>query len=163
MSVQAPDADNPAPVTAINDSVSIVAAIPEAILTSVSDSGLPASGAATTPPITATRLLVATTAAVTSPVVDRGGYRGLAALVIANIGTGAPTELVDIQGSVDNVNFYNIAYALVATPNTATVAQITITATATTTYLLLPDHAWRYLRVVISAVTTQTTWVTYYQ
>jgi hypothetical protein len=43
------------------------------------------------------------------------------------------------------------------------VAQIAVTATATTTYLLPTDQAWRYLRVVTSTVTTETYSVTYYQ
>jgi hypothetical protein len=132
-------------------------------LTKVTTQGGPATGTVDSGPSTAIKLIVSAIAAITSPVVDRGAYRGPAALVIANVGTGSPTAAIDIQGSVDNVNWYNVAYALVATPNTVAVAQLTITATATTTYLLLTDQAWRYLRVVTSAVTTETVSVTYYQ
>ena len=114
-------------------------------------------------PSTAIPLLVGTTVAVTSPVLDRGSYRGPAALVIVNVGGATPTETIDIQGSVDNINYYNVAYALVATPNTVAVAQITVTTTATTTYLLPTDQAWRYLRVTTGTITNETTTVTYYQ
>jgi len=136
---------------------------PTAAPTTVSQEGIPASGHPASKPSTGVPLLIAATVAVTSPVLDRGAYRGPAALVIVNIGGATPTETIDIQGSVDNVNFYNAAYALVATPNTVAVAQITVTTTATTTYLLLTDQAWRYLRVVTATITNEQTWVTYYQ
>ena len=136
---------------------------PTAEPTAVSPDGIPASGHPGSRPDTAVVLLNGTTAATTSPVLDRGAYRGPAALVIANIGGATPTETIDIQGSVDNVNFYNAAYALVATPNTIAVAQITVTTTATTTYLLVTDQAWRFLRVVTATITNEQTWVTYYQ
>lgn len=147
------------PRTAV--AATVVAPVPA--VTKVTTQGGPATGTVDAGPSTALRLIVAATAAVTSPVVDRGAYRGPAALVIANVGTGSPAVSIDIQGSVDNINFYNCAYALVATPNTVAVAQIAITSTATTTYLLPTDQAWRYLRVVVSAVTTETFSVTYYQ
>jgi hypothetical protein len=137
-------------------------AAPVAALTRTSDVGIP-SGHPASGPTTAIPLLVASTAAATSPTVDRGSYRGPAALVITNVAGATPSVTVNIQGSVDNVNFYNIAYALVATPNTVAVAAITITSSATTTYLLLTDQAWRYLNVVTSAITNETTTVTYYQ
>lgn len=132
-------------------------------LTKVSAQGGPATGTPDSGPSTAVRLLVSSTAAATSPILDRGTYRGPAALVIANVGTGSPTVTVDIQASVDNVNFYNVGYALVATPNTVAVASLTITTTAMTTYLLVTDQAWRYLKVVTSSVTTETLSATYYQ
>lgn len=136
---------------------------PVPVVAKMSGAGVPGSGHPFSRPSTAIDLFVAATAAGTSQVVDRGAYRGPGALVISNVGTGSPTVNVDIQGSVDNINFFNVGYALVATPTTAAVAQIAITATATTTYLLLPDQAWRYLRVVTSTVVTETYTVTYYQ
>ena len=150
------------PVELTNEKLIVAPGLSVAALTSVSQSGQPATGAKASGPTTAVPMLVSTTAATTSPVVDRGGYRGPAALVIANIGGATPTETIDIQGSVDNVNWYNVAYALVATPNTVAVAQITVTTTATTTYLLPTDQAWRYLRVVTATITNETTWVTFY-
>ena len=125
-------------------------------------SGEPGTGAVYNRPTPYT-LIPVTTVATTSPILDRGGVRGPAALVIANVGTGSPSMTVNITGSVDGVNFYNIGYALVATPNTVAVAAITITTTATTTYLLVTDQAWRYLQVAVTAVTTETYSVTYYQ
>lgn len=136
---------------------------PTPAVTTVTAQGGPATGTVDSGPATAIKLFVKATVAASSPIVDRGAYRGPAALVIDNVGTGSPAVSVDIKGSVDNVNFYNIAYALVATPNTVAVAQIAITSTATTTYLLLTDQAWRYLRVDASSVTTETWSVTYYQ
>jgi hypothetical protein len=150
------------PVELTNEKLIVAPGLSVAALTSVSQSGQPATGAKASGPATAVPMLVSTTAATTSPVVDRGGYRGPAALVIANIAGATPSETIDIQGSVDNVNWYNAAYALVATPNTVAVAQITVTTTATTTYLLLTDQAWRYLRVVTATITNETTWVTFY-
>jgi len=138
----------------------IVAPVPK--ITTVSLAGGPATGTVDAGPSTSIRLFTAATAAGTSPVMDRGSYRGPAALVITNVGSGSPTVNVDIQGSVDNINWYNAAYALVATPNTVAVAQIAITSTATTTYLLPTDQAWRYLRVVTSTVVTETYSVTFY-
>jgi len=139
----------------------IVAPVPAMTKTTIA--GVPASGHPWSRPGTAIDLLIATAAAATSPVLDRGTYRGPAALVIVNVAGSTPAVTVDIQGSVDNINFYNVAYALVATPNTVAVAAIAITTTATTTYLLPVDQAWRYLRVVTSAITNETTTVTYYQ
>lgn len=151
------------PDTTLAQPVAATVTAPVPALTVVSAAGVPATGHPGAKPSTRIKLFVAATAAATSAVIDRGAYRGPAALVIENVGTGSPTVSVDIQGSVDNVNFHNIAYALVATPNTVAVAQIAITSTATTTYLLLTDQAWRYLQVAASSVTTETFTVTYYQ
>lgn len=101
-------------------------------------------------------------AAITSPVVDRGMYRGPCALVMSNVAGGSPTVNVDIQGSVNGTHWYNVAYALVATPNTVAVAQIAITSTATTTYLLLTDQAWRFLRITTSTVNNDVLTVDFY-
>lgn len=136
---------------------------PTPVLTKVSASGTPATGHPGARPSTAIPLFVGATVAATSQVIDRGSYRGPAALVVANVGTGSPAMTVDIEVSCDNVAFYNGAYALVATPNTVAVAQIAIGATATTTYLLVTDQAWRFLRVTVAGVTTETWTVTYYQ
>lgn len=87
---------------------------------------------------------------------------GPGAIVIVSVVGATPTVTVNIQGSVDGVNFYNIPYALVATPETLTVAAITITSAATTTYLLRPEHAWRYVKLVYSANTNVTLTATAY-
>jgi hypothetical protein len=84
------------------------------------------------------------------------------AIVITSAIGATPTVTVNIQGSVDGTNFYNIPYALVATPETLTIAAITITTAVTTTYLLRPGHAWRYLQLVYSANTNVTLTATAY-
>lgn len=147
------------PATAVT--ATIPALVPT--VTKVSAAGAPATGHPASRPATFIPLFVNATVAATSPVLDRGAYRGPAAIVLENIGTGSPAMSVDIEVSCDNVNFYNGGYALVATPNTVAVAQIAVTATATTTYLLVTDQAWRFIRLKVSAVTTETWSATYYQ
>jgi hypothetical protein len=82
---------------------------------------------------------------------DRGG-----AVVITSAIGATPTVTVNIQGSVDGTNFFNIPYALVATPTTFVQSAITITTAVTTTYLLQRELAWRYLKLVYSANTNVT-------
>lgn len=93
---------------------------------------------------------------------DRGGLTGPAAVVITSTVGGTPTVTVDIKGSVDGTNFYNVPYALVATPSTFVVTAITITSAVTTTYLLQQDQAWRYLKLVYSSNTNTTLTATVY-
>lgn len=95
---------------------------------------------------------------------DRGpaGVGRPGAVVITSAVGATPTVTVDIQGSVDGVNFFNVAYALVATPESVAVGAFTITTAVTTTYLLRPDHAWRYLKLVFSANTNVTLTATAY-
>ena len=99
---------------------------------------------------------------------DRGLPGGLpgtgnpGAIVITSTVGATPTVTVNILGSADGTNFYNIAYALAATPETAAVAAITITTAVTTTYLLRPNHAWRYLKLNYSANTNVTLTATAY-
>lgn len=85
---------------------------------------------------------------------------GPGAVVIAS--TAGTTVTVNILGSADGTNFYNVAYALVATPDTTTVAALTITTTVTTSYLLKADQAWDYLKLNLSANTGMTLTCTAY-
>jgi hypothetical protein len=78
------------------------------------------------------------------------------AIVITSTIGATPTVTVNIQGSVDGVAFFNIPYALVATPSTFVLTAITITTAVTTTYLLQRDQAWQYLKLVYSANTNVT-------
>lgn len=81
-------------------------------------------------------------------VMDRGAATSGGALVITSvISTATNSVLVDIQGSVDGTNWFNIPYSLVATPRTFVVTQITITTSTAVTYLLQELVFWRYLRV----------------
>lgn len=96
--------------------------------------------------------------------IDRGDARvgKPGAIVIASTVGATPTVTVNIQGSVDGTNFYNIPYCLVATPETLSVAAITITTAVTTTYLLRADHAWRFLKLAYSSNTNVTLTATAY-
>lgn len=114
------------------------------------------------PPVAVT-MATGLTGNTSSDVVDRGAYRGPAAIVITNTAGATPTVTVDIKGSVDGTAWFNVAYSLVATPETVAVAAITITSAVTTTYLLRPNHAWRYLRVDTTSNTNETLDITYYQ
>lgn len=91
-------------------------------------------------------------------IADRGlaGIGRPAALVVTSAIGATPTVTLNIQGSVDGAAWYNVAYSLVATPETVAVGPLTITTAVTTTYLLRPDHAWRYLKTVRSANTNVT-------
>jgi len=91
-----------------------------------------------------------------------GGPETGGAVVITTTVGATPTVTVNIQGSVDGTNFYNIPYALVATPETLTIAAIVITTAVTTTYLLRPNHTWRFLKLVYSANTNVTSTATAY-
>lgn len=98
----------------------------------------------------------------TADTLDRGSHRGPAAVVLTSAIGATPTVTVQILGSVDGTNFYKVPYALVATPETVAVADITVTTAVTTTYLLRPDHAWRFLKVNRAANTNVTLSATAY-
>lgn len=85
--------------------------------------------------------------------VDSGGT---GAVVITSVIGATPTVTVNIQGSVDGTNFFNIPYALVATPASFVVTAITITTAVTTNYLLQPNQPWRFLKLAYSANTNVT-------
>jgi hypothetical protein len=90
-----------------------------------------------------------------SDVFDRAKTSGAGGLVITSVaGTPTVTSKVDIEGSVDgSSSWYNVPYALVGTPTTFTVAEITIVSGVTVTYLLQSGQAWRFLRVKESSNT----------
>lgn len=98
----------------------------------------------------------------TTNTLDRYGITGPAAVVVTNVDGGSGTVKLDLKGSVDGTNFYNVPYSLVATPSTFVVTQLTITAAATTTYLLQSGQAWRYLKGVYSSNTAETLTATAY-
>lgn len=87
-------------------------------------------------------------------------FRGMrqtgGALVITSVVGATPTVTVNIKGSVDGSAFFNIPYALVATPRTFVITAITITTAVTTTYLLQELIPWRYCKIVMSANTNVT-------
>src|SRR5262252_4033163 len=87
--------------------------------------------------------------------IDRGSIRGAALLQITTVAGATPTVTVNILGSVDGTNFFNIGYAVTATPETVAVAALVLTGAATTVqyYILRRDHPWRYLKLNYSANT----------
>lgn len=87
---------------------------------------------------------------------DRGNRQGSALLVITTTVGATPTCTYAIEGSVDGTNWFSVAYADSATPETMSVATFAIT-TATTVYKILRiNHPWRYLRLNYSANTNVT-------
>ena len=87
---------------------------------------------------------------------DRGTIRRAALLKIVSTVGGTPTVTVNIQGSMDGASWYNVGYALSATPETVAVAAITITSATTGYYILRPEHPWRFQKLVYSANTNVT-------
>ena len=89
-----------------------------------------------------------------SDVLDRGESLLPAALTLTStVGTAPKTATVNIQGSADGVNWWNVPYALVATPSSFDITALTITTAVANTYLLKALVPWRYLRLACSAVT----------
>ena len=84
------------------------------------------------------------------------------ALVITSTVGATPTVTVNIQGSADGTNFFNIPYALVATPSTFVVTALTITTAVTVTYLLQANQPWQFVQIVASANTNVTLTATSY-
>lgn len=94
-------------------------------------------------------------------VLDVDFSRPSAIRITSTVGA-TPTVTVNIQGSVDGANWFNIPYALVATPSAFTVAALTITTAVTTLYLLQTGQAWVYVKLVLSANTNVTLTADYF-
>jgi hypothetical protein len=76
--------------------------------------------------------------------------------IVTTIGA-TPSVLVDIQGSVDNTDWWNIPYADAATPTTVAVAQLAAITTAATFRKILPGYyPWRFMRLLYTANTNVT-------
>jgi hypothetical protein len=86
----------------------------------------------------------------------RGARFGGGAVVITSTIGATPTVTVNIQGSLDGVAFFNVPYALVATPRTFVITAITITTAVTTSYLLQELVPYQFLKCVYSANTNVT-------
>jgi hypothetical protein len=91
-----------------------------------------------------------------------GDIIGGGAVIITSVVGATPTVTVNIQGSVDGVAYFNVPYALIATPRTFVVTAITITTAVTTTYLLQENIFYRLLKLVYSANTNVTLTATAY-
>ena len=67
-----------------------------------------------------------------------------------------PTVTINFEGSADGVNWFNVAYATAAAPETVVVTAVVITSATTNYYILRPNHPWRFLRLNYSANTNVT-------
>jgi len=89
-----------------------------------------------------------------SDVLDCGGAcMGGAVVITSTISTATNSVKANIQGSVDGTNWFNIPYALVATPRTFVLTELTITTSTAVTYLLQELIFWRFLRVACNTST----------
>lgn len=94
---------------------------------------------------------------VSTNIADRGAAVGPALLKVTTTVGATPTCTYALEGSADGTNWFAVAYADSATPETVSVATFAIT-TATTVYKILrPNMPWRYLRITYSANTNVTT------
>jgi hypothetical protein len=92
----------------------------------------------------------------TTNVLDRGPSMGPVLVKIVSTVGATPTVTVAVEGSADGTNYFNIAYATAAAPETPVVATFAIT-TATTTYVIVrPNVPVRYVRLTLSANTNVT-------
>lgn len=89
-------------------------------------------------------------------ILDRGSLAGGGQVKLTSTIGATPTVTVNIQGSLDGTVWFNIPYALVATPRTFVLTALTITTAVTTVYLLQENIPWRYLKTVRSANTNVT-------
>lgn len=89
-------------------------------------------------------------------ILDRRALTGPADLVITTTIGATPTVTVNIVGSAEGTNWWNVPYALIATPSTFVVSALTITTAVTTHYLLQGGQPWRYLKLVYTANTNVT-------
>jgi len=88
-----------------------------------------------------------------------GGDADATATALLTITTtigATPTCTYAIEGSVDNSDWFPVAYADAATPETVTVATFVTTTATTVRKILRPFHPWRYLRITYSANTNVT-------
>lgn len=87
---------------------------------------------------------------------DRGPGYGPALLTIVSTIGATPTVTVDIQGSVDNADWWSVGYATSVLPETPVIASLVITTATTGRYILRVNQPWRYLRLNLSANTNVT-------
>jgi hypothetical protein len=88
---------------------------------------------------------------------DRGGRSDRVSLLTIVTTVGAtPTCTYAIEGSVDGVDWWPVAYADFATPETMSVATFVITTATTSRKIMRQHHPWRFLRITYSANTNVT-------
>src|SRR5271169_5988133 len=92
--------------------------------------------------------------AVSTNIVDRGNYSvGPALLRIVTTVGATPTCTYLVEGSANGTDWAPAPIADPTAPETVSVATFVITSATTTLKYLRPNHAWRYLRVTMSANT----------
>lgn len=112
-------------------------------------------------PTTVTLSSAQTGTGASTNVADRRGRVGTPVLVTVTTTVGAtPTCTYAIEGSVDGTNFFAVAFADSATPETVSVATFTVTTATTVRKILRINHPWRYLRVTMSSNTNVTNTIT---
>lgn len=89
-------------------------------------------------------------------VADRGNSVGPALLTITTTVGATPTCTYAVEGSADGTDWFNVAFADAATPETPSVATFAITTATTVRKILRPNHPWRELRLTYSANTNVT-------
>jgi hypothetical protein len=90
-------------------------------------------------------------------IADRVGGAQCTALVKITTTVGAtPTCTYAIEGSADGTNWYPVAYADSATPETMSVATFAITTATTVFKIMRVNMPWRFLRITYSANTNVT-------
>lgn len=87
---------------------------------------------------------------------DRAVTTGPALLRIVTTIGATPTCTYAVEGSANGTDWFAAPIADPATPETVSVATFAITTATTTIKFLRPGHAWRYLRVTMSANTNVT-------
>jgi hypothetical protein len=87
-------------------------------------------------------------------VCDRGGSVGPALLRVSTV--AGTTVTVSVEGSPDNVNWFNIPYSTQAAPTSVVVANVVITTTTVNYYYLQGNYPWRFVRLTLSANTGMT-------
>lgn len=95
-------------------------------------------------------------------IIDRGVIRSGGLLQIVSTIGATPTVTLAVLGSMDGTNFWNVPYALAATPETVAVAALVITTAVTGFYILREGHPWRYLKTNATANTNVTLTTTYF-
>lgn len=96
-------------------------------------------------------------------IADRGSDIADSALltIVTTVGS-TPTCTYAVEGSVDGSDWFAVAFADVATPETVSVATFVITTATTARKILRPNHPWRFLRITYSANTNVTNTATLY-
>jgi hypothetical protein len=85
-----------------------------------------------------------------------GNLRAMVLRIVSTIGA-TPTVTVNIVGSFDGTNFFNVPYSpMSAAPAEYTTAPLVITTAVTSLYYLMTGQGWKYLKLVMTLNTNVT-------